>query len=171
MRADVLRLLPAPVGRERKADRTASGQRRRPAASGLDPHTVTLPDSGIFNFVPQSAGASLLVIYQDPDQAAPLTSIVVYDGLHVQAPGDDTQLNIRGFVDAVNGSAAKLTYHRRERICESDRSGVRRVRRESTTEIRSRRVGCSPTARGRTRHSTFRPTPGRPRTTANTESR
>ena len=70
---------------------------------------MTLPDSGIFNFVPQSAGASLLVIYQDPDQAAPLTSIVVYDGLHVQAPGDDTQLNIRGFVDAVNGSAAKLT--------------------------------------------------------------
>jgi hypothetical protein len=110
MRADVLRLLPLqlddngkPTGRRLVNDSDL-------AANGLDPHTVTLPDSGIFNFVPQSAGASLLVIYQDPNPAAPLTSIVVYDGLKIQAPGTDTQLTIRGFVDAVDGSPAKLTY-------------------------------------------------------------
>lgn len=110
MRADVLRLLPpqldengAPTGRRLVNDADLS-------ANGLAPHTVTLPDSGIFNFVPQSAGASLVVIYQDPNLAAPLTSIVVYDGLKVQAPGTDTRLTIRGLVDAVDGSAAKLTF-------------------------------------------------------------
>ena len=112
MRADVLRLLPlqlddngAPTGRRLVNDADL-------AANKLGPHTVTLPDSGIFNFVPQSAGASLLVIYQDPNQAAPLTSIVVYDGLNVQArtTDNDTVLPIRGFIDAVDGSAARLTY-------------------------------------------------------------
>jgi len=112
MRADVLRLLPLqlddkgePTGRRLVNDADL-------AANKLTPHSVTLPDSGIFNFVPQSAGASLLVIYQDPNQAAPLTSIVVYDGLNVQArtTNNDTVLPIRGFIDAVDGSAARLTY-------------------------------------------------------------
>ncbi len=110
MRADVLRLLPLqldvngePTGRRLVNDADL-------VASGVGPHTVTLPDSGIFNFVPQSAGASLVVIYQDPSSTAPLTSVVVYDGIDVQARGADTQLTIRGFVDAVNNSAAKLTY-------------------------------------------------------------
>jgi hypothetical protein len=110
LRADVLRLLPmqldengAPTGRRLVNDADLARNRK-------DPHTVTLPDSGIFNFVPQSAGASLLVIYQDPNPAAPLTSVVVYDGLHIQAPGADTQTTIRGFIDAVDGAAAKLTF-------------------------------------------------------------
>lgn len=110
MRADVLRLLPLqldqngePTGRRLVNDADL-------AANRLDSHTVTLPDSGIFNFVPQSAGASLVVIYQDPNPAAPLTSIVVYDGQHVQAPGADSQFTIRGFIDAAEGSAAKLTF-------------------------------------------------------------
>ena len=109
MRADVLRLLPLQMDENGKPTGRRLVNDADLAANRLDPHTVTLPDSGIFNFVPQSAGASLLVIYQDPDPAAPLTSIVVYDGLHVQARGDDTQLTIRGFVDAVNGAAAELT--------------------------------------------------------------
>jgi hypothetical protein len=110
MRADVLRLLPPqldetgrPTGRRLVNDADLT-------ANGLDPHSVSLPDSGIFNFAPQSAGASLLVIYQDPNPATALTSIVVYDGLHVQARGADTQLTIRGFVDAVDGAAARLTF-------------------------------------------------------------
>ncbi len=110
MRADVLRLLPpqldengSPTGRRLVNDGDL-------AANGLDPHTVTLPDSGIFNFVPQSAGASLLVIYQDPNPAASLTSVVVYDGIHVQAPGADTQVTLRGLIDVQDGSAAKLTH-------------------------------------------------------------
>ena len=110
MRADVLRLLPLqldengqPTGRRLVNDADL-------VANKLSPHSVTLADSGIFNFAPQSAGASLLVIYQDPSSAAPLTSVVVYDGLNVQAPGADTVLPVRGFIDAVDGSAAKLTY-------------------------------------------------------------
>lgn len=110
MRADVRRLLPfqmdengEPTGRLLVNDTDL-------IANGLDTHTVTLPDSGILNSVPQSAGASLLVVYQDPNPAAPLKSIVVYDGIHVQAPGATTRLTIRGFVDAAPGSAATLTY-------------------------------------------------------------
>jgi hypothetical protein len=110
MRADVLRLLPLqldlngePTGRRLVNDSDL-------AAFGLAPHTVTLPDSGIFNFAPQSAGASLLVIYQDPDQAAPLTTISVYDGMHIQSPGADTDLTIRGLLDVVSGSPATLTF-------------------------------------------------------------
>jgi hypothetical protein len=117
MRADVLRLLPLqldengqPTGRRLVNDADLT-------ANKLSPHSVTLPDSGIFNFVPQSAGASLLVIYQDPSLATPLTSIVVYDGLNVQAPKADTVVPIRGFIDAVdpiasqtNQRVAKLTY-------------------------------------------------------------
>ena len=110
MRADVLRLLPLQLDENGKPTGRRLVNDLDLAANGLDPHTVSLPDSGIFNFVPQSAGASLLVIYQDPNPAAPLRSVVVYDGLHVQAPGADTQLTIRGFVDAVDGSAAKLTF-------------------------------------------------------------
>ncbi len=59
-RADVLQLLPT----------DAAG---RPLANGL--HTVRLPEAGTGNQVPQSAGASLLVVYRDPAQ--PLTKIVV----------------------------------------------------------------------------------------------
>jgi hypothetical protein len=110
MRADVLRLLPPQLDENREPTGRRLVNDADLAANNLDPHTVTLPDSGIFNFVPQSAGASLLVIYQDPNPAAPLTSVVVYDGIHVQAPGDDTVVTIRGFVDALNGSAARLTY-------------------------------------------------------------
>jgi hypothetical protein len=109
MRADVLHLLPLQMDENNKPTGRRLVNDSDLAANKLEPHTVTLPDSGIFNFAPQSAGASLLVIYQDPDLAAPLTSIVVYDGLHVQQPGDDTVLPIRGFVDAVDGAAARLT--------------------------------------------------------------
>ena len=109
MRADVLHLLPLQLDENKNPTGRRLVNDADLAANRLAPHTVTLPDSGIFNFVPQTAGASLLVIYQDPDLAAPLTSIVVYDGLHVQAPGDDTVVPIRGFVDAVNGAAARLT--------------------------------------------------------------
>ncbi|HEY6506453.1 MAG TPA: hypothetical protein VIY56_00485, partial [Vicinamibacterales bacterium] len=69
MRADVLRHLP----RQLDANGEPTGRRlvneSDLAARGLAPHTVTLPDSGVLNSVPQSAGASLVVIYQDPNPA------------------------------------------------------------------------------------------------------
>lgn len=110
MRADVLRLLPLQLDANGQPTGRRFVNQSDLAAHGLAPHTVTLPDSGTLNVVPQSAGASLVVIYQDPNPAAPLTSIVVYDGLHVQAPGAETTLNIRGFVDVISGSPAKLTF-------------------------------------------------------------
>jgi len=110
MRADVLRLLPLQLDENGSVTGRRVVNDAELTARNLGPHTVTLPDSGSVNFVPQSAGASLLVVYQDPSAATPLTSIVVYDGLNVQPPGADTQLTIRGFIDAVDGSAARLTY-------------------------------------------------------------
>jgi hypothetical protein len=64
-RADVAPFLP--VGGDGR--RVAVGQ-----------HTVSLPDSGSGNSVPSTAGASLVIVYQDP--AAGLTSVAIYDGGH-----------------------------------------------------------------------------------------
>ena len=44
-------------------------------------HTVTLPESGTGNVAPQSAGASLVVVYRDPSE--PLRKILFYDGIAV----------------------------------------------------------------------------------------
>jgi hypothetical protein len=75
--------------------------------------TVTLPEAGTGNQLPQSAGASLLIVYRNPeppsnDPPQSLRSIVVYDGIHLQAPGEATVHTIRGFVQSA-GSQAKLT--------------------------------------------------------------
>ncbi len=69
MRADVLSLLPAAAGRERQSHGPAARQRRGSARRGLPLHTVTLPERGVGNQTPQSAGASLFVVYRniDPD--------------------------------------------------------------------------------------------------------
>ena len=47
------------------------------------PHTVTLPlRNG--NQIPESAGATLVVIYSDTNPAAALKKVVVYDGIYIQ---------------------------------------------------------------------------------------
>ena len=61
-RYDVLRLLPVVDGRQQ-----ANGD-----------HPVTLPDLGNSNSTPKALGASLVVVYRDPDM--PLSAIVLYDG-------------------------------------------------------------------------------------------
>src|SRR5262249_50856899 len=45
------------------------------------PNTVTLPEAGTGNQVPQSAGASLVVVYRDPTE--PLRRILFHDGIAV----------------------------------------------------------------------------------------
>ena len=110
MRADVLRLLPAQLGQDGEATGRPLVNDADLLANGLERHTVTLPDSGIANVAPQSSGASLVVIYQDPSPFAPLRSIVIHDGVHVQPPNQDTVHTIRGFIDAVNGAPSALTY-------------------------------------------------------------
>jgi hypothetical protein len=89
MRADVRRLLPLEV------DAKGNSTRKRLVndsdlqnftdkdghVTPLPYHTVTLPEAGTGNQVPQSAGASLVVIYRDPTE--PLRKILLYDGIVV----------------------------------------------------------------------------------------
>ena len=97
-RADVLRFLPEQMD----ANGKPTGRR---LVNGT--HTVTLPEAGTGNQVPQTAGASLFVVYRDPTQ--PLTHIAVYDGIFVQPPGVATTQTIRGFLQASASPAAKMT--------------------------------------------------------------
>lgn len=107
-RADVLHLLPPQVG----ANGTPSGKRlvndEDLLEQGLALHTVTLPETGTGNGVPQSAGATLFVVYLDP--AEPLTRIVLYDGISIQAPGVITTQTIRGFLQSSADPRAKITH-------------------------------------------------------------
>ncbi len=119
MRADVRRLLPPQLDAQGKptgkrvvnhAD-LQKYQQQFPDDNWL--FTVTLPDGG--NQMPQSAGASLLLVYRNPDPqpndpAQALQSIVVYDGVHVQGPGVLSVHTIRGFVQsAISSPQAKFT--------------------------------------------------------------
>ena len=107
MRADVLPLLALeldtnknPTGRRlvNDADLTAAGETL---------NTVTLPDEGVHDDVPESAGATLVVVYQDPSATAPLRRIVVFDGGHILARGETTNERVRGFYQAVHTSAGR----------------------------------------------------------------
>jgi len=123
-RTDVLRFLP--IG----TDPTKPGYRKRLANSAdlaahfpdvtdaRHAHTVVLPEAGTGNQVPQTAGASLVVIYKDTRddvspangvQRPPLTSVVIYDGLDLQAPGVTSTATIKGFYLAPPNAAATLT--------------------------------------------------------------
>jgi hypothetical protein len=99
-RADVLQLL-AP---QFDSNGISTGRR---LANG--DHIVKLPEAGTGNQSPQSAGASLLVVYRnpkptDPSAVEPLTRVVVYDGLSLQTQGTAFAHTIRGFFDAANSS-------------------------------------------------------------------
>jgi hypothetical protein len=88
MVADVRRLLPLMFD----ANGKSTGRRLvndADVTSNIDPetglaytqHTVTLPEAGTGNQVPQSAGASLVVVYRDPRE--PLRRILTYDGIAI----------------------------------------------------------------------------------------
>jgi VCBS repeat-containing protein len=106
--ADVLHLLPTqldvngnPAGRRLVNDADL-------AKYGYAPHTVTLPEAGTGNQVPQAAGASLFVIYRDPTK--PLTSISVYEGIYIQTPGATMSQTIRGFLQSSTSQDARMTH-------------------------------------------------------------
>ena len=61
---------------------------------------------GTGNQVPQSAGASLFILYRDVTQ--PLTKVIVYDGIFIQLPGQTMTQTIRGFLEST-GSVGKMT--------------------------------------------------------------
>src|SRR6185312_12220175 len=71
-------------------------------------HTVTLPQAN-GNLAPESAGASLVVIYRDPSPTAPLRKITIYEGAYVQAQNASLLQHIRGFYQASASPDAYLT--------------------------------------------------------------
>ena len=110
-RADVLRFLPVPtdgngnpIGKRLVNDTDL-------ISNGFDLHTVTLPDAGTGNQVPATTGASLVVIYRDPNAAGQSRSIVIYNGGYTmdQSTNSMTQ-TIQGFYQASTTSpVAKMT--------------------------------------------------------------
>ena len=109
-RADVLRFLPVPTD----GNGVPIGKRlvnlNDLTAAGFDPHTVRLPDNGTGNQTPQTAGASLIIIYRLPSEQ--LTSIVLYDGLQLKPGGSlptTTSQILQGFYQASADPLARLT--------------------------------------------------------------
>ena len=94
-RADVLRFLPMRVDVNDNLLASAWSTTRIWSANGLPLHTVTLPlRSG--NQIPESAGASLLVVYRNPTE--PFRKIVLYDGIHIQPNlTTDVDQSLQGF--------------------------------------------------------------------------
>ena len=75
---------------------------------GLPRHSVALPESGTGSQAPQSPGASLFVVYQSSGE--PLTKVVLYDGIHVQARGEVTSQTVRGFFQSSATHTARMTH-------------------------------------------------------------
>jgi hypothetical protein len=121
MRADVRRLLPpqldangTPTGK-RVVNHTDLQKYQQQFPDDKWLLTVSLPDGGPGQ-LPTSAGASLLIVYRNPDPqpgqpAQRLQSIVVYDGAHLETANEMiTALTVRGFVQsAVTSPQAKFT--------------------------------------------------------------
>ncbi len=124
-------------GRGRQPDGKAPGQhvgsaRRTPFRRRL---TVTLPvRSG--NQPPESAGASLVVVYRTLDPNEPLRKVVIYDGFHPQV-GLTTpmQQSIQGFYKRAVNATGKTDAPHRQRPAEQQRPDpVQRHTRRLATE-------------------------------------
>ena len=105
-RADVLRLLPEQLDAGRLATAKRLVNDADLSAAGLGPNTVTLPQLN-GNLVPESAGASLVIVYRDPAQ--PLRKISLYDGIYIQPQGDSMLQHLRGFYKSAAGASARMT--------------------------------------------------------------
>jgi hypothetical protein len=109
-RADVLQFLPP----QPDTNGGATGKRLVNTADldkyGLPHHVAKLPDSGTGNLAPQSAGASLFIVYRDPSLTAKLTKVVFYNGLYIQTQGVAMDHTIRGFFDPAPNALGKLTH-------------------------------------------------------------
>ncbi len=108
-RANVIDLLPRqldandnPIGRVLVNDTDL-------AKYGFSKHTVTLQDKGQALQLPQSAGATLFVIYRADGES--LKKIVSYEGLSIQGFGATTSQTIRGFYKSSSTAKyAKMTH-------------------------------------------------------------
>jgi uncharacterized protein YjbI with pentapeptide repeats len=108
-RADVLRLLPRLLDKDGKPTGKLLVNSADLTAKGLPQHTVTVPENS-GNNPPDTAGASLVVVYRDLTLGVPLKKIVVHDGLYTQGMGETTVQKIGGFYRADPGNKkAKIT--------------------------------------------------------------
>ena len=107
-RADVLRLLPRLLDKDGVATGKLLVNDSDLISHNLPLHRVQLPENGKGNVVPDSAGASLVIIYRD--QSMPLRKVVLYDGVHIAAQGEVTTQTIRGFYKSAATKSARLTY-------------------------------------------------------------
>ncbi len=74
------------------------------------PHSIQAPDSGNGNGTPNALGASLVVIYRNPDPLTPLNAIVIYDGGYTLDNGTPMMSqNIAGFYDPADAEG-KMTH-------------------------------------------------------------
>ena len=107
-RADVLRFLPIRLDKDNKPTGKRLVTDADLAAHNQPLHTVTLPMRN-GNQIPESAGASLLLVYRDP--AEPLRKIVVYDGIHIQPSLDAAMTQtLRGFYQSSASKSARVTH-------------------------------------------------------------
>jgi len=107
-RADVLRFLPMLLDKDDYETGRFLVNDSDLVANGFPLHTVTLPVT-IGNEDPESAGASLLVVYRDLTE--PLRKIVIYDGIYTQpnitVPMEQT---LQGFYLSSTAKSAKFTH-------------------------------------------------------------
>jgi len=106
---DVLRFLPVKVDSAGKPTGKRIVNDADLVAQGLDSHTVTLPVRD-GNGVPESAGASLVVVYRDPDPNAPLKKVVIYTGNTIKPDNMTLGLTVKGIYGSSLNKSAKITH-------------------------------------------------------------
>jgi hypothetical protein len=107
-RADVLRFLPIRLDKDNKPTGKRLVTDEDLTAHGLPLHSVRLPVRN-GNQIPESAGASLVLVYRDQNE--PLRKVVLYDGLDIQQSVTDTMSKtIRGFYQSSATKSAKVTH-------------------------------------------------------------
>ena len=138
-RADVLRLLPIRLDKDDKPTGKRLVNDADLIAHGLPLHKVKLPvRSG--NQIPESAGASLVIVYRDPSQ--PLRKIVFYDGIHIQSSLTDAMTQtLRGFYRSPRPNP--------QRSPTSSPAGSRTTTNESSSTTESTRRSRHPIRRRR----------------------
>ena len=106
-RADVLRFLPIRVDKNNQPTGKRLVNDADLIAHQLPLNTVRLPTRN-GNQIPESAGASLVIVYRNP--AEPLRKIVFYDGIHIMPSLTDTMTQtLRGFYKSSTAKSAKIT--------------------------------------------------------------
>ena len=147
-RADVLRFLPVKVDSAGKPTGKRLVNDADLTAQGLDPHTVKLPVRD-GNGVPESAGASLVVVYRDQNPNAPLKKVLIYDG-NVLKPNINTaaQPDHQGLLRIGDDQVREDHAHRLQRSAEQPAEVLVQGRRRQPMPRPSEPVR-SPTARRR----------------------